>query len=76
MSADEKNPGRFHSNFKVHKAHKLKEEPPVRPIVCGSSSITEVIATVVEHLIKDSATNHEAYLKDTFDFLIQIDCIG
>ncbi len=64
MIADEKMPGRFYCNFKVH-----KPEIPVRPILSGSGSITEGIATYVEHHICQIATTHETYLQDTPDFL-------
>ena len=76
MCADDKNPGRFYTSFKVHKPHRHKEVPPVRPIVSGSGSITEGIATFVEYHIKESATNHDTYLKDTSDFLRAIENIN
>ena len=69
MCADDKNPGRFYCNFKVHKKHAHKEAPPVRPIISGSGSITEGIATFVEHHIQPISTSHDTYLQDTPDFL-------
>jgi hypothetical protein len=69
MLADDKNPGRFYSNFKVHKTHVHRRAPPVRPINSGCGSITEGIATYVEHHIKQSATLHDTYIQDTPDFL-------
>ena len=71
MIADEKMPGRFYSNFKVH-----KPEIPVRPIISGSDSLTEGIATFVEYHIKPIATTHESYLQDTPDFLRIIETIN
>ena len=47
----------------------------MRPIVSGSGSLTEGIATYVEHFIKDSYTSHETYLLDTYDLLRDIECI-
>ena len=64
MSADEKEPGRFYSNFKVH-----KKGIPVRPILSGNGSLTEGLATYVEHYISEIAKKHESYLQDTPDFL-------
>ena len=70
MIPEDKNPGKFYSNLKVHKPHTyMKAPPPVRPINSGSGSLTEGIATFVEHHIKQSATTHSTYLQDTPDFL-------
>ena len=59
--------------LKFIKNHKENEAPPPRPITSGAGSITEGIATFVEHFIKDIATTHETYLQDTPDFLRNID---
>ena len=72
MSVENKGPGRFYCNFKMHKKHDHKQAPPVRPITSGSGSLTEGIGTYVEHYIKHGATSHQTYLKDTPDFLRQI----
>ena len=69
MKPDEKGPGRFYCNFKVHKPHIYKTAPPVRPITSQSGSIFEKNGTFVEHHIKHIGTTHEIYLKDTPDFL-------
>ena len=69
MCPDDKSPGRFYCNFKIHKNHSENKAPPPRPITSGAGSITEGIATFVEHFIKDTATTHETYLQDTPDFL-------
>ena len=69
MCADDKNPGRFYCNCKVHKQHAHKEAPSVRPIISGSGSITEGTATFVEHHIQPISTSHDTYLQDTPDFL-------
>ena len=76
MAAADKEPGRFYCNFKVHKQHKHNETPPERPIISGSGSITEGIATFVNHHIKDIATSHSTYLQDTPDFLRIIEHIN
>jgi hypothetical protein len=72
MCPNDKNPGKFYCNFKVHKAHVHGEAPPPRPITSGSGSITEGIATFVEFHIQDISTQHETYLQDTPDFLRSI----
>ena len=59
MCADDKNPGRFYCNCKVQKQHSHKEAPSVRPIISGSGSITEGIATFVEHHIQPISTSHD-----------------
>ena len=76
MCADDKSPGRFYCSFKVHKPHAHKTAPPVRPILSGSGSITEGIATFVEHYIKPMSILHETYLQDTPDFLRLINNIN
>ena len=42
-------PGKFYSNFKVHKPHTEGEAPPVRPIVSGCGSMFENVGIFVEH---------------------------
>ena len=69
MCADEKSPGRFYCNFKVHKKHEHKKAPPVRPITSGSGSLTEGIATFVENHVQNSATKQKSYIQDTPEFL-------
>ena len=69
MSVEEKGPGRFYCNFKVHKKHEHMKPPPVRPITSGSGSLTEGIATFVEHHIQNISTTHEKNIQDTPDFL-------
>ena len=76
MSVEEKGPGRFYCNFKVHKKHEHMKPPPVRPITSGSGSLTEGIATFVEHHIQNISTNHETYIQDTPDFLRMINKIN
>ena len=41
MCPDDKVPGRFYCNFKIHKEHEHMKPPPVRPITSGSGSLTE-----------------------------------
>ena len=73
MIADDKGPGRFYCNFKVHKPLEKNKAPPVRPIISGSGSITEGIATFVNHHIEEIGIKHETSLQDTPDFLRMID---
>ena len=74
MIAENKKPGRFYCNLKVHKPH--DHIPPPRPIISGSESITENIGTFVEHHIHDEATKHKAFLQDTPHFLRIIERIN
>jgi hypothetical protein len=71
MIADDKMPGKFYSNFKVH-----KPGIPVRPILSGCGSLTEGIATYVEYHICQTANTHETYIQDTPDFLRTIEQIN
>ena len=76
MNPEEKGPGRFFCNFKVHKPHIYKTAPPERPIISQSGTICEKIGTFVEHHIKHIGTIQESYLKDTPDFLRTIQQIN
>ena len=76
MLADEKEAAKFYCTFKVHKKHEPMTAPPPRPIVSGSGSVTENIATFVEYHIKDIAKEHEAYLQDTPDFLRYVEKVN
>ena len=71
-----KRPGTFYATFKVHKTHHEPELPPLWPIVSASGSITENIALFVEHHIKELANKHDAYLKDTPDFLRKVENVN
>ena len=68
MNPEDKNPGKFYCNFKIHKPHTPLSTPPPRPIVSGSGSITENIGIYLENQIKELATNHKTYLQDTPPF--------
>ena len=70
------NLSRCHANFKLHKPHLEYTEPTLRPIVCGSGSITENLGIYVDHQIKEIATYHESYIQDTPDFLRKLDKIN
>ena len=73
MKPDDKKPGKFYCTYKVHKEHTEGKAPPVRPITSGNGSITENLSFFVEHHIKENATKHSLYLKDTPDFLRSIE---
>ena len=73
MMTGDKSAGKFYCTFKVHKKHKHGETPPPRPIVSGVNSITENIGIFVEKHLKELATLHPTYLKDTPDFLRKIE---
>ena len=76
MKAEDKTPGRFYCNFKVHKNHIENEAPPVRPITSGSGSLTEGIATYVEYHLKEISTLHDNYIQDKPHFLRMIEDIN
>ena len=76
MSPLNKNVGRFYCNFKVHKPHQIMKAPPERPIVSSCGSITENIGKYVQYHINPLANQHETYLKDTPDFLREIEKIN
>ena len=52
MDPEDKYPAKFYLLFKIHKEHLNGETPPLRPIVSGSGSLSEGIATFVEHYLK------------------------
>ena len=66
MKPDEKGPGRFYCNFKVHKPHIYKTAPPVRPITSQSGSICEKIVTFVEHHIKPDMEKYKKITQARF----------
>ena len=69
MNPEDKNPGKFYCNFKIHKPHTHMTVPPHCPIISGSRSITENIGIYVENQINEIATQHKTYLQDTPHFL-------
>ena len=76
MDPTNMNLARFYANFKLHKQHKKNTAPPLRPIISGSGSITENLGVFVDYHIKEAATKHESYLKDSPDFLSMINKIN
>ena len=62
MIAENKKPGRFYCNLKVHKPH--DHIPPSRPIIRGSESITENIGIFFEHHIHGEATKPKSFLQN------------
>ena len=69
MDPENKDFGRFYSNFKVHKEHTPMSAPPPRPIVSISGSFSENIGVFVEHHISDLVWQDPDILEDTPDFL-------
>ena len=59
-----KNPWKFYRNFKIHKPHTPMRTLLPRPIISGSGSITENIATYLENPINTIATQHTSYLQE------------
>ena len=76
MVADDREAAKFYCTFKVHKKHEPMTAPPPRPIVSGSGSITEKIATFVDFHTKEISNKHQSYLQDTPDFLRYIEQIN
>ena len=63
MDPEDCDPARFYCNFKVHKPHEPGQVPPVRPIISGSGSTTEMIGQFVDHHLKKMSTKHPTYLQ-------------
>ena len=70
--AEDVKPGRFYATFKVHKEYEHGTAPPERAIISCSGTFTENIAIFVEHHLQEAGSSHETYLKDTPDFLRQL----
>ena len=73
MCPDGKNPGKFYSNFKVHKTHEHGEAPPVRPIVSCSGALQENPSAFVQYHLKEVSNKHETFLQDTPDFIRKVE---
>ena len=69
MNAEDGDPAKFYSIFKVHKDHKPNSAPPTRPIISAAGSVFENIGKYLEYHIKNSANTHKTYLQDTPHFL-------
>ena len=76
MKPDNLTPSKFYAIFKVHKYHIFGQTPPLRPIVSGCGSMFENIGLFIEHYIKTLGMQHKSYLKDTPDFLRQIETLN
>ena len=76
MNPENKNAGKFYCTPKVHKGHDESKPPPPRPIVSGCGSLTEKIGHFADYFVKEVATNHDSYSKDTPDFLRTIELIN
>ena len=76
MKPEEKGPGKFYYNFRVHKPNEQNKAPPVRPIISGSGSLTENPSLFVEHHLKDLAKTHKTFIQDTPDLLRHIESIN
>jgi hypothetical protein len=74
--AENVKPGRFYATFKVHKEYEHGTAPPERAIVSCSGTFTENIAIFVEHHLQEAGRSHRTYLKDTPDFLRQLQQIN
>ena len=75
MKPNELKKGKFYGTFKVHKEKGENKTPPIRPIVSTSGTTLENVAVFVEHHLKQLAQSHEAFIKDTPDFLREINKI-
>ena len=70
--AEDVKPGRFYATFKVHKQYEHGTAPPERAIVSCSGTFSENIAIFVEHHLQEAGSSHSSYIKDTPDFLRQL----
>ena len=59
---EDKGPGKFYCNFKVHKDHTEDQTPPVRPVVSCCGSLMENASLFLEHFLKNFAKIHNSYL--------------
>ena len=66
----------FYCIFKAHKEHVHGEAPPEQPTVSGCGATFENASKLIEHHIKLIATKHGSYLKDTPQFVRQIEEIN
>ena len=73
MWPEDKHPGTFYCNFKVHKEHEHGKTPPVRPICSGCGSMFENTSAFVQHHIRHIANKHKSYIQDTPDFIRHIE---
>ena len=76
MNPDDKNPGKYYQNFKIHKEHEPMKAPPPRAIISGSGSIGEFCGKYIEHHIKPISEKHKAFIEDTPDWLRVIETLN
>ncbi|XP_043935466.1 uncharacterized protein LOC122808573 [Protopterus annectens] len=58
--------------FGIPKSHKSLENPPFRPIVSSSHSITEGLALVIDALLGPTIQQEVSFLKDSWHFLAKL----
>ena len=71
----EPRPRLFYGLPKIHKPkHKWLSTdcPPVRPIISDTGSESHMVAKLIAHHLREPATRHPAYIKDTWHFLSKI----
>jgi hypothetical protein len=62
--------------YLLPKIHKGINPPPGRPILSANGCPTEKISQFVDHFLKEIATKHPAYVKDTTHFLQRLQDVG
>jgi hypothetical protein len=62
--------------YLLPKIHKGVIPPPGRPIMSANGCPTEKISAFADHFLKDCANKHKSYVKDTTDFLNQLQQLG
>ena len=62
--------------YLLPKIHKGITPPPGRPILSANGCPTEKISQFVDHFLKEIATKHKSYVKDTTLFLQKLQKLG
>ena len=65
--------GRLYGTLKDHKPIQLNSNlPPLRPVVSGSGSNTEMISRFIDFYLKPLVKDIPSYIRDTKDFLTKL----
>ena len=62
--------------YMLPKIHKGKFPPLGRPIISGNNCPTERISQLVDHFLKEASPLGKSFLRDTTDFIQQLEKIG
>ena len=75
IPANNPRPRLFYGLPKIHKPqHKWLNPncPPIRPIISDTGSESHMVAKLIAHHLREPATRHPAYIKDTWHFLSKL----